>query len=67
MLLAVARHSVYTRKITLQFGFYCMLMYKKAGKWTLCPPLSATHSKNACAAPGVIFLYTKHCTSILNV
>ena len=67
MLLAVARLFVYTDLITMWFSFYCMLMYKKAGKWTLCPPLSATHSKNACAAPGVIFLYTKHCTSILNV
>ena len=63
---AVARLFVYTDLITMWFSFYCMLMYKKAGKWTLCPPLSTTLQK-CLRRPGVIFLYTKHCTSILNV
>ena len=39
---AVARLFVYTDLITMWFSFYCMLMYKKTGKWTLCPPLSTT-------------------------
>ena len=42
---AVARLFVYTDLITMWFSFYCMLMYKKTGKWTLCPPLSTTLQK----------------------
>ena len=63
---AVARLFVYTDLITMWFSLYCMLMYKKASGHSvhLFFPL---RSKNACAVPGVIFLYTKHCTSILNV
>ena len=66
MLLAVARLFVYTDLITMWFSFYCMLMYKKqASEHSV--HLFPLRSKNACAVPGVIFLYTKHCTSILNV
>ncbi len=43
-----------------------MLMYKKqASEHSV--HLFPLRSKNTCAVPGVIFLYTKHCTSILNV